>query len=214
MLVSIMALDKIKLNQEMMEVVNGGSRRVKMNGCTCDCDNFEEVIPQTEEGNLVVSEAKRAVAEGALHPTEAENIAKKVVNAEKKGESVLTAKTEEGLKRMTEIAQAENKGEIEEQAAKKLAARVVVAEVVAESKLTGSQDSVSMGELAEEVMRRKQEETERRGGVEPSGEELKQMCNAVLNEYSNACVGGRCSSSDEIEGLDSGASSYASADHN
>jgi hypothetical protein len=40
-----------------------------------------------------------------------------------------------------------------------------------------------MTDLAEEVLRRKNEETARRGGVQPSPEEIKQLCASVLEEY-------------------------------
>jgi hypothetical protein len=227
LIVSIMALDKVKFGEEMMEVVKSegrNGRKMRMNGCVCDCEDVEDIVPQTEEGHLVVSEAKRAVAEGALHPADAKNLAKNVVVAEKEGAPVLVAKTEEGAKRMEEIAKAENNGAVSEQEAKTLAARVVVGEIVAESKpeeqnIRAESESprgeVSMEELAQEVLKRKQEETERRGGVAPSGEELRQMCAGVLNEYkrSPSCKSGcGSSSSSEVSANDEQASSYASAD--
>jgi len=230
LIVSIMALDKLKFGEEMMDVVRSegrSGRKMKMGECVCDCNDVEDIVPQTEEGHLVVAEAKRAVAEGALHPAKAEHIAKKVVVAEKKGSPVLVAKTEEGAKRMGEIAKAENNGAVSEQEAKTLAARVVVGEVVAEaepeervfSEQESSHGGVSMAELAEEVMKRKQEETSKRGGVAPSGEELRQMCASVLDDYrkSQSCgrdCGKSSRASSEVSANDEQASSYASADDN
>ena len=43
-----------------------------------------------------------------------------------------------------------------------------------------------MADLAEEVLRRKDTETLKRGGVPPSPDDIKMLCASVLNEYKNS----------------------------
>jgi dihydroorotase-like cyclic amidohydrolase len=243
---------------------------------------------RTEEGHMVLHEAKKLQAENALHSAHVEAIARDIAMAEKQGVPVLAARTEEGAKHMREIAKAENSGLVTESEAKKMVAKVVVHEIVsgsaggvnqeqsdmlahsdlqtdihasldqehnminpdivraearmirpheehelvhAESRMARgesrmiphlyeednkSSKTTSMAELAHEVLKRKQEETARRGGVEPSSEELRRICAGVLNDYrgSSSC-GADCArkGSSGVSGNDELASSYASADH-
>ncbi len=301
LMVSIMTLDRLKFGQEMMEVVkHDGRRKMKMGGCVCECDDVTDMsddarIVKTEEGHLVLHEAKKLEAENALHPAHVEAIAKEITHAEKQGLPVLAARTDEGAKHMQEIAKAENIGLVSENEAKKLVAKVVVHEIVmgamaphehddhnmlahsdihseihasvgqehhmdhessfspvheeqrlvqpehvminesrrmarAERNMVRSEHhmareehdaksngTTSMAELAHEVLKRKQEETLRRG-AEPSSEELRRICAGVLNEYrkSSSCGAGGCDKKvgrHQLAGLDEAASSYASADH-
>jgi hypothetical protein len=135
----------------------------------------------------------------------------------------LIAKTEEGAKRMEEIAKGVNTGKINGEIAKKMEAVIVVAEAVMESRQVTKPDASevksvgnsNMEELKQEVLRRSQEETVRRGGVAPSNEELKQMCTNVLDDYRHSASHGKdcvstSSSSSELSGVDEMASSYAS----
>lgn len=226
LMVSIMTLNRLKFDQEMMSVVGKeemASRQINLGNCSCNCDGFEEIMPKTSEGKLVVSEAQNAVAKGALSPAKAEELAKSVVVAEAEGKPVLIAKTEEGAKRMEEIAKGVDTGKINEETAKKMEAVIVVAESVMESKQVVNPvaseaknvGSSNMEELKQEVLRRSQEETARRGGVAPSNEELKQLCANVLDDYRQSASCGKdsastVSSSSDVSGVDEMASSYAS----
>ena len=258
LLVSIMVLNRLKFDQEMMAVVGNEetSRKFKTGNCTCTCDSFEEIVPQTEEGKLVAAAAKQAVEKGVLPQAKAEELVKKVAVSEAEGKPVLVAKSEVGAKRMEEIAVVVSSGQISEEVGKEKEAVIVVAEAVAEAKqqkavpeearrsapeaarqvraeetrkvlaeearksLSSSESvgSESMVELKQEVLKRKQEETARRGGVPPSNEELKKMCANVLDDYrKSASCGKDCGSSagsslpeEEMPGVDSMASSYAS----
>lgn len=232
LIVSIMALNRAKFDNEMMSVVTNSqksTRQLQLGNCSCTCDGFEEIMPKTSEGKLVVAETQNAVAKGALSPVVAEKLAKKIVNAENIGKPVLVAKTEEGAKRMEEIAQNVSGGKLSEEEGKKKAAIVVVAEAVMESKqITKSETSSklpltetkssqisgqNMAEMAEEVLKRKQEETLRRGGVPPSNEELKQMCASVLNDFrrTTSCENKKSSAdSYDVTGVDPTASDYQS----
>lgn len=228
LMVSIMTLNRLKFDQEMMAVVNNeeqASRQFKVDNCSCDCDIN---LPQTEEGQLVMVAAQKAVSEGALSPAKAEELVKKVAVAESEGKPILVATTQEGAKRMEEIAKGVDSGKLSEESARKMEAVIVVAEAVMEAKQEPAQQRVqetrsvastvgseSMAEMAQEVLKRKQEETARRGGVPPSNEELKQMCASVLDDYrkSSTCgkdCGSSNGSSEELQGVDEMASSYAS----
>ena len=312
LMVSIMTLDRLKVGQEMMEVVknDGRSRKLRMGNCVCECDNAtdlsgEDHVVKTEEGHLVLHEAKKLEAENALHPAHVAAIAKEIAHVEKKGLPVLAARTDEGAKHMQEIAKAENNGLVSEHEAKKLVAKIVVHEMVmgtaspheehnmpahnmlahtdlhseihasadhgtqsvnlehessmapvhtesrlvhpenimthedkrmaraekqmvkkehpihAEHRMTHEEhdsksSGSSMAELAHEVLKRKQEETARRG-VEPSSEELRKICAGVLNEYRHSLSCGtdckRKHHGHMVAGLDYAASSYGPADH-
>jgi len=79
-------------------------------------------------------------------------------------------------------------------------------------------------ELAKEVIRRKQVETDRRGGFSPSKEEIQNMCTQVIAEYRNngsqtsSCYGSSCSlarkQNGDVRSRDVSESSYASLEDN
>lgn len=229
LMVSIMTLNRLKFDQEMMAVVRNeekANRRFNMGSCTCSCGDFEEIMPQSEEGKLVAAEAQKAVAVGALPQAKAEELVKAIANAESEGKPVLVAKTEEGAKRMEEINQLVKAGSVGSEEAKKMEAVVVVAEAVMEAKQTAAPakseavaqpaPTSSMAEMAQEVLRRKQEETVKRGGVSPTNEELQQMCANVLDDYRKSMSSSlnkslnSDSESSEVSGVDPSAMSYAS----
>lgn len=229
LMVSIMALNRLKFDQEMMSVVDNeqySSRQLVLETCSCTCDCLDNIIPITDDGKLVVAEAKNAVASGALPVVKAEELVKNVVSTEEKGRPVLVAKTEEGAKRMEEITESVNKGKITEENAKKMSAVVVVAEAVMEAKAETKQSSPlprvetesigsnSMAEMAQEVLKRKAEETNRRGGVPLSSDELKHICASVMDDYKKTNTGCKdCTNSDEslsVGSVDPMSSSYAS----
>ena len=119
LMVSIMVLNRLKFDQEMMSVVNNeeqSNRKFRTGNCTCSCDSFEEIVPQTEEGKLVAAAAKQAVAKGVLPQAKAEELVKQVAVSEAEGKPVLIAKSEVGAKRMEEIAVVVSSGQISEEA--------------------------------------------------------------------------------------------------
>jgi hypothetical protein len=232
LMVTIMALERVKFGKEMMEVVGKSDKKIKLGDCSCDCTcgSIENIVPQTEEGHLVIKEVKQAVTNGDLHPAVAHAMAQSVVKKEIDNIPILESTTKHGAVKMEEIAKAEETGLLNSDDAKKLAAKVVVNELVAQSNglildeigepiknyenyenyenydhremmtsigseynpddvmlptvTVGSEQVQStMTDLAEEVLRRKNEETARRGGVQPSPEEIKQLCASVLEEY-------------------------------
>jgi hypothetical protein len=224
-MVSIMTLDRLKVGAEMMAVVNGP----KKNNVEID-----ENVAKTTEGKMVVTEANKAVGQGVLHPAVAAVIVKKVLANEAVGKPVLVTTTKEGAQRMTEVAKAQNAGTLSQADAKQVAAKIVVHEAVMKAKMEEHsqrhvsihepqhvEEHVSVAELAEEVMRRKQEETVRRG-TQPSSDELRKICAGVMEDYrQSASCGLDCAkpalsnvSENDISGNDDSASSYASVDHN
>jgi len=295
LMVSIMALQRIKVGEEMMAVVTGeGKKRIRMGNCVCECDDVSDMPEnqiKTEEGQLVLQEAKKLEAENVLHPSHVKAIAEEIVHAEKRGEPVLAARTEEGAKHLHEIAKAETNGTVSEQEAKKLVAKIVAHEIAVgtavvreehnmlahtdlkseihasadhaavhpdnessmspihgETKLVRPENlqthqdkrmaraeremvkqelphhlleedsKTSMAEMAREVLKRKQEETERHG-VEPTGEELRRICAGVLSEYRNQSpCGANCARKDDgrvsmVEDNDESALSFGHVDH-
>lgn len=75
-LVSLMTLNRIKFNQEMMEVV-GGRRKVMMNGCDCDCpardSDYELPLNSASEENQPLGlDSSSDMYESVLSSTEAE----------------------------------------------------------------------------------------------------------------------------------------------
>lgn len=210
LMVTLMSLQQIRFGKEMMEVVGKSDKKIKLGGCSCDCTcgSIENIVPQTEEGHLVIQEVKQAVANGDLHPVVAQEMVKSVVKKENNNVPILESTTSHGAVKMEEISKAEEKGLLNSDDAKKLAAKVVVNELVAQSNglildnigepiqyemMTHTESEANnsvnqthqttMTELAEEVLRRKKEETDRRGGVQPSPDEIKQLCAVVLDEY-------------------------------
>lgn len=244
LMVSIITLNRLKFDQEMMSVVNNeerSSRQILLETCSCTCDCLNDIIPITNDGKLVVEEIKNAVVNGALPPAKGEELAKQIVASENNGLPVLVAQTEEGLKRMEEIQKSLDSGKINEEVAKKMESVIVVAEAVLQAKaetkaevsqtprgevinrttpkveeVSSASSSPSMAEMAEEVLRRKQEETNRRGGVPMSGEELKNLCAGVIDDYkrTNTKVGCKdcdsVSSESSVVSSDPMSTSYAS----
>ena len=183
---------------------------------------------KTPEAKAVVVEVNKAVASGAMHPAVAATVLKKVALNEAEGKPILATSTQEGAQRMASVAKAQSSGALNAEEAKQLAAKIVVNEAIVKAKSEGankSEEHVSIAELAEEVIRRKQEETARRGGVAPSNAELRQISAEVLAEYKKASspissnISGNSISDNsdvsgnEVSGLDVDASSYASAEH-
>lgn len=205
LLMSVMVLNKVKF-EEMVSIGNS-------NICTCGCI-LNDIIPTTPDGQLLISEAKNAVANNVLPISKAEELAKNVVMAESKGEQILIPKTEDGLKRLDEINQSLADGKITEAGAKKMLSVIIVAESIMSAKSTNSVNSVNseissesastsvgstgsvessagsatMAEMAEEVLRRKDEEVNKRGGVPLSGEELKKICASVLEDFKKSNI--------------------------
>jgi len=232
LVVSIMALDKLKFKSEMMASVGGSS-----------VEALSEKV-SSEEGKMIVAEAERAEEQGALNEADMEALVIMICQYEAVGKPVLVARTEEGAKRMEEIAKAESEGKLSEQEALRMAASIVVQEAVLKAKMEESkqeaeqeskpvartrsinavmpasgnvipegsvqeanvkkmeeavrlaesrsrmEETVSMQELAQEVLKIKQEESARRGGAPISPEELRLMCAGVLNQRNQ----GGCSS--------------------
>ncbi len=180
-------------------------------------------VVQTPEAKAVVAEVNKAVASGALHPSVAAAVVQQVAANEAEGKPVLAAATQAGAQRMANIAKAQASGAVSTQEAKQMAAKIVVNEVIAQTKSesvakTEGEQHSTMAELAEEVIRRKQEESARRGGVPLSSAELRQISATVLQERKQAAMPTNMptsvsSASGEISGNDESASSYASADH-
>jgi len=289
LMVSLMALDKLKLSESMEDVSS-------------------ESEVKSEESKIVLAEAKRAEEQGALSKSSVEELVRKLLKSESEGKSVLVARTEEGVKMMEQIAKAESEGKLSEENALRMVASVVVREAVLEEKLNSAEEhpvghpmnqsimppsgnnvvsskpnvGVSSGtmtnvmlppsgnivpkssetvsminnmeqavkvqearqelrqessqsgtksiqELAQEVLKIKQEESRRRGGESISSEELRRMCAVVLDQYrSQAEFGRNCGSScscgnnsemislsqtsvdDEVNPHDNDSSSYAS----
>lgn len=236
MLVSIMALHRLKFDEEMMEVVSKEepqTHKIKLNSCNCTCDNFEEMKPKTDDGKLVASEAMHAVNVGVLSQEKAKELVTSIVVAELKNQPVLVPKTDDGAKRMEEIATLVKNGAMNSEEAKKESVVVIVAEAVVKEKETtpiqkinsNSSDNSSLAELAEEVMRRKQEQISKTG-FEPTDEEMKNLCANVLDDYRkcklNCDDGKSCKTktqddyslfqeSQNISGVDPAESSYAPA---
>jgi hypothetical protein len=72
-MVSLMTLNKIKFNQEMMSVVNGengSKRRVNLNGCNCDCDSVEDVVVSGSSGSSESEESEPVGVEEGTHSYE------------------------------------------------------------------------------------------------------------------------------------------------
>ena len=88
----------------------------------------------TEDGKLVLSEAKRAMENGLVHPAEVDLLALKLFESESKGKPILVANTEEGIGRISEIEDAESNGLIDSMRAKELVAKIVVQENVLSSR--------------------------------------------------------------------------------
>lgn len=191
LLISIMILNKIKFNEEMMTNVN---TQYHPNTCKCECDCLNGIIPMTYDGKLIIEEAKNAVNNNVLPILKAEELAKNIVIAESKGEPVLVPKTEDGLKRLDEIENSLKNGKINEETAKKMLSVIIVAENIISEKteelssvkteeISSSVGSISMAEMAEEVLRRKEEEINKKGGIPLTVEELKKICANVMGEY-------------------------------
>jgi hypothetical protein len=109
--------------------------------------------------------------------------------SEEIGAPILVARTEEGLRRM-------------EEAPRTLTDNLITSEN-------------PMSELAQEVLRRKHVETERRGGASPSMEELQGLCSQVLNEHRrSASCGSSCGSrsQSDVSANDNEDSDYAPVD--
>lgn len=198
LMVSIMTLDRIKFGQEMMEVV--GNDESNENDCSCKRNKLinlpgMNLKSQTAEADLVREEIVKAHQEGSLSRPDAELLMWKVVSTEMDNMPILVAKTEEGAKRMSEIAQAEINKQLDEETAKKMVAKIVVQESIAEMSNTYAENkNVSNEEhnltnadvaIVQEVMQRKQEETDKRGGVPLSKEELQMLCSSVLDKNRN-----------------------------
>lgn len=212
MMVSIMALQRLKFDKEMMEVVGteeNKSHKLKLNSCECTCNNFEEIKPKTDDGKLVAAEVVNAVESGALSEEKGQKLVKNIIANELQNLPVLVAKTNDGAKRMEEIAALVKNGQLDSEEGKKKVAIIVVAEAVVaqtvveenmqKSEQTQEQFAVSssnsanlanLAELAEEVIRKKQEKIAI-DGVEPSEDDMKQLCVAVLSNH-RKCKFGNC----------------------
>ncbi len=226
MMVSIMALNRVKFDEEMMEVVSGeekASKRVRLNSCECTCDNIEEIKPITPDGKLISNEIKTAVNVGALSEEGAKQLIKNIVISEIKGEPVLVAKTDIGAKRMEEIENLVKSGDMDAEEGKQKVAFIVVSEVVMEERKidpssetvlelpqnlsptkvsTPSVESVastlstdnksqhsSLAEMAEEVLKRKNEEMSKNGGIEPTDDQMRELCANVVDDYRRCSLG-------------------------
>ena len=262
LMVSIMALDKLKLSESMSSVSSVGS-----DSCNCDCNCDMMKLVKSEESRIVLSEAKRAEEQGALSSEEKKLLAEKLAKAEAEGKPVLVARTEEGAKKMEEIAKAESEGKLSSEDALRMAASVVIREAIIEanvstnnnniqsaevertqnivmppsgnsvenladvnsteqeqlpvnlgraeeSRLIGKasnseQETKSMQELAQEVLKIKDLVAEKRGApVTP--EELKLLCANVLDNYKNSKGSMLAQQVEEVVPSDSSDSSYAS----
>lgn len=240
LVISVMALDRFKFNEEMMSVVNTeeqSSKQISLETCTCTCDCLDNIVPVTDDGKLVIDEVKNAVMNGALPPMKAEELAKHIVMDEAKGKPVLVASTQEGQKRMDDIKKNFSSGKINEETARKMESIVVVAEAVMEAKMNAdgesrriqkkemneiprveeyssvgsfidpfidsSMGSQSIAEMAQEVRKRRQEETNRRGGVPLSSEELKKLCANVLGNHKKSVSSCRdCDSKNHVPNVE------------
>lgn len=184
-------------------------------------------VVKTQDAKAVVTEVNKAIAAGNIHPAVAVAVVKKVASNEAEGKPVLAATTQEGVQRLASVAKAQSNGALNAEEARQLAAKIVVNEAIVKAKSEGanrSEEHVNIADLAEEVIRRKQEETARRG-VAPNSAELRQISAEVLANYKkssspnssnisgNSVAEGLDAPDNEVSGLDASASSYASAEH-
>jgi hypothetical protein len=242
LMVSIMAVNNIKISKEMMTVVKNDSKKLSTRNLNCKCteissdnlqiatsamedddeenveqemdvDTDEELVvenvteePLTADGKMV----KKAVKMGVLTEKGGKKLLKKVVESEILGEPVLNVKTEEGNNRLGEINNLVNSGAVDGKEARKMVATVVVSEEVAEENMNNEEDIENM---ADEVVKIKENETAMRGGVPPSDDELQNICASVIHNRrmvaSNDEVVG---ATEELPGIDSYETSYESVE--
>jgi hypothetical protein len=207
LIVTIMALDKLKFGNEMMQIVGSNISSESDDLAACNCKTLNDIKPSTEEGYLVMSEIKQAVKNGELDANFAHFLGHDLLNCETNNVPVLMSKTQEGQVKLDEIAKAEDEGVINTEEAKILAAKLVVDEAVSIQQnslknetmvnvatdnqpsllpsVSSSVDEVNpvVQEMVQEVLLMKQDETMRRGGVPPSPDEVVSMCASVLNDY-------------------------------
>jgi len=163
-MVSIMTLNRLKFT-EMMEVVKGeeSGRRVRMNGCVCDCSG-------QEEGN-----AEESTLGEELGNYGEERHGRVGVESENKRFVSLQEESENGAEDSSHMSVQEHRAE--------------ESRVHAEAEVSGeSKSEVSMEEMAEEVKRRASNV-----GRSLQPEEMKELCSDVLREFRGQtarCQGG------------------------
>jgi hypothetical protein len=191
LIVSVMALNKFKFGQEMMSVVSNGektTRQLNLQNCDCKCDHFNELIPTSSDGKLLVTETQKAVIKGDLHPKNAELLVKKVVNNEKIGNSVFVAETSDGTKKINEINKNIEQGKITPEEAKKNVATIIITEAVEKQ----NNKTITIEEIKQLALESEQ----------------KKQHDQFMLENSNI-VG--IDISDDVTGIDSRASIYSSS---
>ena len=177
-----------------------------------EINNIPVLSTKTQEGNMSMNKIVQAEETGLIGTDDAKKMAAKVVvgeivAAQSNGLLVDEAGEPINYEMMTDLNGQESQESQESQELQELQEM--------------SSTAPSMADLAEEVLRRKDEETFKRGGNPPSPEDIKTLCASVLNEYKNSpTCGTDCASRsnmlvntseqhNEILGNDSESSYYA-----
>lgn len=180
------------------------------------------LVAKTEQGAIEMGKIVTAEKNGTISPEQAQNLAAKIVAIEeiakcKQDDVKLGVSKVASPKQLIQLAEASATASTSSEHAAVAEAHAALAETHSNlAQQTVSESKPSMTQMAEEVMRRKQEETAK-NGVEPSPEELRRICSGVLNEFRKSCSscgtssGSSSGSGSEITGHDSNNSCHAPA---